>query len=121
MAKDRVVGALAIPAKVLSRDSSDGHGNPDKAIVVDADPYDVEPGQPALGSPPRSSLTAATLAEPIQRPHPRLDRLHQAEVLLLLMKIRAHVRAHQGKEGRDGKSFVTITDDLEVYRMPVKA
>jgi hypothetical protein len=121
MTKDWTIRAFTIPAKILSQDCGNGHGNPDEAVLIDAYPDNVEPRQSALGSPPRSSLSAAHLAEPIQRHYPWLDGLHEAEIFLLLVQVGCYVGAHQGKEGRDCEGFVAVADDLEVYGMPVES
>lgn len=117
--EDRVVRAFAIPAKVLGHDSSDGHGHSDKAVVVDADPYNVEPGETTLWRPPRTTLAAAAFGEPIDGPDPRLHRVHGSKILLLFVQVGGHIMAHEGEEGRDGEGLVAVAENLEVYRMPV--
>ncbi len=46
MSKYGAVRALTIPVKVLSYNGNDSHGDAYEAVVVDADPDDVEPCQP---------------------------------------------------------------------------
>lgn len=41
-------------------------------------------------------------------------RLDPTKVILLAMKIRRNVGAHEGEERGNGEGFVTVTDDLEV-------
>lgn len=41
--KDWAVGTFAIVVKVLRDDGRNGHGNANKAVVVNADPVNVEP------------------------------------------------------------------------------
>lgn len=121
VAEHGAVGALAVSVKVLGCDGRDGHGNADEAVVVDADPDDVEPGQAALGGSPRPSRAAAALGQPAQGPDPRLDRVHKAEIFLLFVEVGPHVMTQQGEEGRDGEGFIAVADDLEVYGVPVEA
>lgn len=121
MAEDGGVGALAVVVKVLRGDGRDGHGDADEAVVVYADPDDVEPRQAALWGAPGPALAAAAGGGPAERPHPRLDGLHQAEVLLLLVQVRGHVVAQQGEEGGYGKGLVAVGDNLEVDGVPVEA
>lgn len=85
MCKDWTVGAFAVTVKVLSHDGGDGHGNSDEAVVVNADPNDVEPCEAALGGPPGSTLAATALVHPSDGPHPRFHRLHVPKILLLIV------------------------------------
>lgn len=93
MAKYGTVRTLTVPVEILRSNSRDSHGDPDKAVLVDADPVNVEPRQAALGGPPGTSLAAAARLEPVEGPHPALDRLHEAEVLLLLVQVGGDVVA----------------------------
>lgn len=69
----RAVGAFAVAVIVLGYDGGNGHGHADKAVVVDADPDDVEPGEAALRRPPAAPISSTTFLEPIYRPDPILD------------------------------------------------
>ena len=118
--KHGAVGALAVAVKVLCDDGGDGHGDADEAVVVDADPVDVEPRQTAGGSPPRAALGTAAGGEPVQGPHPLLDGVHVAEEVLLLVQVGGHVVAHEGEEGGDGEGLVAVGHDLKVDGMLVE-
>lgn len=117
--KHRTVGALAVASKVLSHDGRDGHGDTDEAVVVDADPDDIEPREAALGRAPGATLAAAAGAEPIDGPDPGLDGPHVAEEVLLLVQVGRDVVAHEGEERGDGEGLVAIADDLEVHGMVI--
>lgn len=65
VSKNGRVGALAVAAIVLSENGGNGHGNTDEAVLVDADPDDVEPGEAALWSAPGTSVPTAALGEPV--------------------------------------------------------
>jgi len=54
VAKHGAVGALAVLGKVLGDDGGDGGGHAHEAVLVDARPDDVEPGQAAAGGAPWS-------------------------------------------------------------------
>lgn len=105
--------------KVLCHHSRDGHRNAHKAVVVDADPDDIEPRQTTLGRAPRPALTTAALGEPIQRPDPRFDGPQLAKEVLLRVQIRRRVVAEERKEGGNGKGLVAVRHDLEVDGVPV--
>lgn len=117
--EDGAVGTLAIALKILCNNSRDSHSNTDKAIMVDAYPNDIEPRQTAFRRSPDSFLPTATLGKPVYRHNPWLHRLHITKVLLLFMKIWRHIMAHKSEEGRDGKGFIAVADDLEIDGMPV--
>lgn len=85
MGKDWTIGAFAIAVKILCNDGGDGHGNSDEAVVVNADPNNVEPCQSALGCSPRPALAATALVHPGDGPYPWLHRVHISEVLLLIV------------------------------------
>lgn len=46
MSEDRAIRALAVAVEMLSYNGSDSHGDANKAVMIDADPDDVEPRQP---------------------------------------------------------------------------
>ena len=117
--KDGAVGALAVSLKVLGHNGRDGHGNSDEAVVVDADPDDVEPRQAALGRAPGAPVAAAALCEPVEGPNPGLHGAHLAEEVLLRMQVRGDIVTDEGEEGGDGKGLVAVRDDLEVDGVPV--
>jgi hypothetical protein len=121
MGENGIIGALAIALKVLCHDGGDGHGDPDEAILVDADPNNVEPGQAAFWSPPRAPLAATALGKPTDGQDPLLDRIHVSEEVLLVMQVGSDVMAQESEEAGDGKGLVAVADDLIVYRMPVEA
>ena len=121
MPKYGTVRTLAITAKVLRHDGSDGHGNSDEAVMIDADPDDIEPGQTALWRPPRASFASTAGLEPVQRPNPGFHRLHHPEELFLLVDIRGDIVTKKGEERRDGERLITVGDNLEVDRMPIEA
>lgn len=67
-------GDLEVAKMLLN--GGDGHFNANKAVLVDAKPDDVKPGQAALGGPPWTLLVAtAALGKPTQRPNLCLDRV----------------------------------------------
>lgn len=117
--KDGRVGAFAVALKVLRDDGGDGHGYADEAVLVDADPVDVEPGQPALGSAPGPALAAAAFGEPVDGHNPWRDGAHFAEEVLLCVQVGRDVVAEETKERRNGKCLVAVRDDLEVDGVPV--
>lgn len=119
VAKDGAVGAFTVAVKLLRQDSRDGHGDANEAVVVDADPDDVEPSQAALGRPPRTALTATALGEPINGQDPGFDGSHFAKVGLLVVEVGGDIVTHEGEEGRNGKGLVAIGNDLEVDGVPV--
>lgn len=121
VAEHGAVGALAVTAKVLRNDSSDGHGDADKAVLVDADPDDVEPSQAAGRHAPGSTLAATAFLKPVDGSHPLLDAPEIAEVVLLVVEVRSNVGAEEGKEGGDRKGFVTVAYYLKIDRVPVEA
>jgi len=121
MAKDGTIGALTIPIKVLRDDGRDGHGDTDEAVMVDADPVDVEPRQAALGGAPGPAFAAAAFLEPVKGPHPGLDGVEVAEEFFLLVQVRGDVVAEQSEEGRDGEGLVAVADYLVVDGVPVEA
>jgi hypothetical protein len=120
MSKDGAVRALAISVKMLRHNGDDGHGNTYEAVLVDTNPNYVEPRQPRFRRSPTTTIPTAALGKPVQGYNPRLYRLQLAKELLLLMKIRSHKVAHEGKERCNGKGLVRFADDLVVYSMPVK-
>lgn len=85
--KDGAVGAFAVLFKVLGDDGGNGHGDTDKAVLVDTNPVDVEPGEAALGRAPGTALTAAAGGKPVDWQDPGLDGAHLTEELFLRMQI----------------------------------
>lgn len=73
MSEIRAVGAFAIAIVVFGYNGCDSHGHTDKAVVVDSDPDDVEPGEAALRRPPAAPISSAAFLEPIYRQDPFLD------------------------------------------------
>ncbi|KAK5633832.1 hypothetical protein RRF57_009546 [Xylaria bambusicola] len=114
------IRTLTISAKILRYNCSDSHGDAYEAVLVYTDPDDVEPGKPRFWCPPTATITTTAFSEPVHGYKPRLDRVQLAEELLLLVEIRRHEMTHQGKEGRDGEGFVSLTNDLKVYGMPIE-
>ena len=121
MCEKRTVGALTVLIKVLRDNRCNSPRDANKAVMVDADPYDIEPRQATPRCPPRPALSTAASTEPIQGPDPRLDRLHVSKVFLLLVEVWGDVVAHEREEGRYGKGLVAVADDLEVDGVPVEA
>lgn len=119
VSKYRTVGALAVLFKILRDDGGNGHGDADKAVVVDADPVNVEPGQAALGGAPRAALAAAASGEPVEGHDPGLDGAHLAEKVLLGVQVGGDVVAEEGKEGGNGKGLVAVGYDLKVDGLAV--
>lgn len=119
MPKDRTVGALAVSVMVLRYDGRYGHRNANKAVVVDTDPQDVEPGQTAFWHPPYPSLSTTALGKPVDRHDPRLDGMQLPEENFLAMQVGGHIMAQECEEGGDGEGLVTIGYYLEVDGMPV--
>lgn len=119
MSEYGAVRALAIPLKILRHDSRNGHGDSDEAVMIDADPDDIEPGQTALGCPPRPSLTATALGKPVYRPYPWFYGAHISEEFLLFVQVGRDVVAHEGEEGGNGESLIAVAENLEVDGMPV--
>lgn len=115
MCKDRRIRRFAVSLEVLSDHSRNSHRNPNKAVLVNASPDDIEPRQARTGC---SEQTTAASLEPTRRPNPRF-RLNATEVILLCMEIRRNIMAQQRKEGGNRKGFVAFGHDLEVYRVPV--
>lgn len=72
---------------MLRQDGGDGHGNSDKAILIHADPDNVEPGKTALRGAPRASLSAAALGKPVDRQDPRRDGAHIPKEFLLRVQV----------------------------------
>ena len=89
----RAIGALAISAEILRYHGSNSHSNSNEAVVIDADPDNVEPGQATLWCPPWTPFTSAASFEPIDWQHPGLYRLHQSKVFLLFVNIGCNVMA----------------------------
>lgn len=114
VSKDRAVGAFAVLFKVLGNDSRNGHGDTDKAVVVDTNPVNIEPGQAALRRAPWPALAAAALGEPADGHDPGFDGTHLAEELLLGVQIRGDIVAEQSKEGSNGKGLVAVGNNLKV-------
>ena len=121
MRKKGAVGALAVALKVLCDDGRHRHGDADEAVVIDADPDNVEPRQAVARGPPGATLAAAALSEPADGPNPGLDGCHFAEVVLLIVEVGGDVVAHEREEGRDGKGLVAVGQNLEVDGVPVEA
>ena len=121
MRKERAVGTLAVPVKILGDHGRDRPGNADEAVVVDADPNNVEPRQAAPWCPPGTSLATAALGEPVDGPYPGPDRVQVSEILLLLVKVRRDVMAHEREERGYGKGFVAVAQHLEVDGVPVES
>ena len=119
VSKDGRVGALAVAPIVLGQDGRHGHGNADEAVLVHADPDDVEPGQAALGRAPGAAIAAAALGEPVDGHDPALDRAKASEELLLRMQVGRAVVADEAEEGGNGKGLVAVGDDGEVGGAPV--
>ncbi|KFY05873.1 hypothetical protein V492_08254, partial [Pseudogymnoascus sp. VKM F-4246] len=86
----------------------------------DDDPHDIKPGQPAPRGAPDAPLPAAALGEPVHWQHPRLDRVHGAEVVLLAVQRGRGVVAQQREEGGDRECFVAVGDDAEVHAVVVE-
>ena len=119
MTKDWAVGAFTIPVKVLRDDGRNGHGDANKAVVVDSDPVNVEPCKTALGSPPGTSLLAAARREPVDGPYPGLNGAHLTKKCLLRVQIRCYIVTEEGKKGSNSECFVAVRNDLEVNGVPV--
>lgn len=111
MRKPRHIATLTIDVKRLRRDGRDRHRHADKAVLIDAGPDDIEPGQAALGRAPDAAFAAAALREPAQGPDPGLDGVDGPKVLLLLVQRRRGVVAEEGEEGGDGEGLVAVGDD----------
>jgi hypothetical protein len=84
MSEYRRVRRLAVFTKVLRDDSRDGHGHPDKAVLINTRPYDVEPCQAASWSAPRTPLSSTAPGKPVDWQNPRLC-LDASEICLLIM------------------------------------
>ena len=107
---------------VLAQHGRNRHGHAHKAVVVHPDPDDIEPRQPAPRRPPGALPVSTTaLGEPVNRPHPVLDGLHLAEVLLLRVQVGRDVVAHQTKKRTDGEGLVAVAEHLEVDGVVVEA
>lgn len=120
MCKYGAIGALAISVKILCHNGNDSHGDTYEAVLVDADPYYVEPGQPRFRYSPTTTLTPAAFGKPVHGYKPRFNRVQLAKEFFLLVEIWSHEVAHQGEEGRNGKGLVGFADDLVVRGMPVE-
>jgi hypothetical protein len=125
VAEDRTVGALAILPKVLRDHRRDCRSYSNEAVLVNTDPYDIEPCQTTFRNPPGSFHLpippTATPLEPGKRPEPVSDRPHLAEILLLLVQIGRHIVAEESEEGGNGKGLVAVADDAEVDEVPIVA
>lgn len=108
------VGAFAVLFKVLGDDGGNGHGDADKAVLVDTNPVDVEPGEAACGGAPDTALLTATGGKPVDGHDPGLDGVQFAEELLLCVQIRGNIVTEQSKEGSNGKGLIAIGNDLKV-------
>lgn len=113
------VGGLAVFAKILCDNGSDGHSHAYKAVLVDTRPDDIEPSQTAPWGPPRPPLSSTALSPPADWQDPWLC-LNATEVSLLVVQVRRNVVTEKGEEGGNGEGFVAFGDDLEVYGMPIK-
>lgn len=118
MSEDWAVRTFAITLKILCHDSRNSHGDSDEAIMIYADPDDIEPSETARRCSPRSSLATA-LSKPIHWPYPRFYRAHISKEFLLLVQVGRDVVTHKCEEGGDGKSFVAVAENLKVDCMPV--
>lgn len=85
MCEIRAIGTFTVAVKILSDNSRDGYGHAYEAVVVDADPYDVKPGQAAFGRSPWASIASTALLEPRDRPDPWFYGLQLPEELFLLV------------------------------------
>lgn len=122
MPKHGRITTLAIPSMILRHHRRDCHSHSHKAVMINPNPDDVKPRQPAPRRPPGTLPVPATaLGHPVHRPHPILDGLHLAKVLLLQMQVGRDVVAHQTKKGADGKGLVAVAQNLEVDGMVVEA
>lgn len=99
MCEVRAVGAFAVAIVLVTNNGSDGHGNTYKAVVVNSDPNDIEPGETADGRAPWAPVAATTLLEPVERPYPFLDGLQFSEELFLRVEVGRCVLTQQCKEG----------------------
>lgn len=121
MTENRAVGAFAVSVKVLCDDSGNGHGDADEAVMVNTDPNDVEPSETTPGRAPGPAFTAAALFEQGDREDPLFDAAQIAEVIFLVVELRADVGAQKREKGRNGKGFITVADHLKVYGVPIEA
>lgn len=119
VAKDGAIRALAVPLEILRDNGRDGHCDANEAVVVYADPNDVEPRQAALGGPPGSAIAATAGGEPVDGHDPGLDGAHLAEKGLLRVQVGGDIVAEEGEEGGNGQGLVAVGDDLEVDGVPV--
>lgn len=108
VSKNGRVGALAVAAIVLSENGGNGHSNTNKAVLIDADPDNVEPGEAALWSAPGASLSTAALGEPVNRQDPALDRAQVSKEFLLRVQVGCRVVAYQAEKGGNGKGLVAV-------------
>lgn len=72
MRKERTQGALAIDFVVLCHNSNNRHGDTYEAVMIDTNPYDIEPRQAAVGCPPRALVSSTAFGEPVHWSHPGL-------------------------------------------------
>lgn len=99
MPKHRRVATFAIPSMILAQHGRNRHSHSHEAVMVNANPDNVKPRQPAPRRPPGTlPVPTAALGHPVDRPHPILDGLHLAKVLLLRVQVRRDVVTHQTEE-----------------------
>lgn len=120
MREKRTHGALAVHLEMLRHNGNNSHDHSYEAVMVDSDPDDVEPGQAALGGPPRVLVSSTAFREPIQWPHPRHKGVQLPEEVLLVMQRWCDILTHEAEEGRDGEGLVTVGYDSIVDGMVVK-
>ena len=114
MSKGGREGLLAVEIVELGDDGDDGEEDADEAVLEDAEPDDVEPGQ----ATPRfaegtSILAAGAVLQAEDAPEP-VDGLEGAEVVLLVVQVGGDVVAEEGEEGADGEGLVAALEDVVV-------
>ena len=92
MCEHWAIGGFAVTFKILSYYRCDCHGHPDEAILIDANPDDIKPGEPTSWRPPRPPIPATALFHPGQRPYPS-SRLDASEIFFLVVEVRCNVVA----------------------------
>lgn len=110
---------FAVAVEGLGDDGDDGEEHAHQAVLEDAGPDDVEPGEAGARFAEGTAVfaTGAFLQEE-DAPEP-VDGGEGAEEFLLLVQPRRHVLAHEGEEAGDGEGFVAVSRDLKVDCMLV--
>jgi hypothetical protein len=105
---------FAVTFEELGDAGDEGEEDANEAVLKDAEPDDIEPGQAALGSAEWTFvLSTGTLLHPGKWPDPIFGD-EGPKVFFLVMDVGGNVIADEGEEGGDGEGFVAVAQDFEV-------